>query len=292
MHLVLALALSALAPGRQEEKVLLQWKFQEGMQLRYRTSQKITTGLDGEPLVREQSFTYGMRVKEVDAKGTATIEMKYESMAMKSTGLMEYEYDSEKDEDPPDEVGGAAVTGLLGKTFTIKMNPSGRVLEVHGLDKLLVKLLKGEEGATPMLRQMVSDKSMKSMLQQMSPPLPEKKVGKRDRWTDTFEIDFAMIGTMKFTLDSTLKGVEEGNAMIGQDIKIELKPAVGDDGDRLQGAVEIVEIKGKAGTVFSTRRGLFLSSDSTIMMTLSAGGKEIPIKIEGSFKLVEEKRGS
>ena len=290
MHWVLALALSAVAPERQEEKVLLQWKFQEGMKHRYRMTQKVTMDFDGTLMVQEQSFTYEMWVKGVDEKGTATVEMKYESMAVKATGLAEYEYDSEKDEDPPDELGGAAVTGLLGKSFTMKMTPSGRVVEVQGLDKLLGKLLEGEEGATPMLRQMLSDKSMKSMLQQMSPPLPEKKVGKGDRWKDTFAIDFARVGKMEFTLDSTLGGVKDGKAKIDQDVKIKLKPAEGDDEDPSQGGVEIMEMKGRAGTIFSIKRGLFLSSESTIKMKLSARGNEVPIEIEGRFELVENKR--
>ena len=176
MPVLLALALVTLAPERQEEKRSLQWKFKEGVTLRYRTYQKITIKVDKRPMVSEQTITYRMQIKGVDPRGAATIEMTYESMSVKATGLMEYEFDSDKDEDPPDELGGKALTVLLGKSFTMVMSPSGRVKDVRGLDKILTSVIEREESPTPMLRQMLSDKSMKSMLQQMSPALPEKKV--------------------------------------------------------------------------------------------------------------------
>ena len=54
--------------------------------------------------------------------------------------------------------------------------------------------------------------------------------------------------------------------------------------------MEIKGAKGSANSVFSVSRGLFLSQKSSMEMTISANGQEIPVKTQGTFNLVEGKK--
>lgn len=285
----------ALLLAAQDGKVDLRWKYQKGQELRYKTVQKTATEAAGNTIQQEMSTTFAMNVDDVDDKGLATLTCKYDAVAIKMAGLQELDYDSEKDKEAPDEPMAQMMSKLVGQSFTMKMTPSGKVTDVKGFDKILEAMMKGaggeaeQEMARQMMKQMFSDDAFKSMMQQMSPPLPEEKVGKGDTWSNEFTLKMPFLGAMKFGIKSKLNDIKEKNAHIDQDLKIELKP---DDKDEnpLAGLVELKDAKGKSTCVFSLERGLFLSQKATMEMTLAAGGQEMPVKTETELKLVEKKK--
>jgi hypothetical protein len=139
-----------------------------------------------------------------------------------------------------------------------------------------------------MLKQMLSDDTMKSAMQQLAPMLPEKRVGKGDTWKNDFTLKFPMIGGMKFGVASELTQLKDGEAHIGQTWTIELK---GDDADKenpLGGLVKITDSKGKAEIVFSAAKGCFVSQKMTMELTMDAGGQQIPVKTQSVMKLVDK----
>src|SRR5262249_16422623 len=145
----------------------------------------------------------------------------------------------------------------------------------------------GDEGAAAraQLKQMFNNDTFKGMMQQMAPPLPEEKVGKGDGWTNEFLVKMPMIGAMNFSMKSKLADLQEKNAQIEQDIKVELK---GDDNkdNPLSGLVEIKDGKGKASAVYSTDKGCFLSQKSAMEMTISVQGQTMPMKTTVELTLV------
>lgn len=287
---VLAAALVLLASA-QEGKVELRWKWEKGQELVYKTSQKTMLEFGGQPMDQQIGYTYSMTVQDVSASGEATIMMKYLGVVAKGTGPAgDYDYDSEKDKEPPTEGPAAMQARMVGLSFTMKITTVGKVTDVQGYDKLLEAMTKGTEdnpAVKAQLKQMFNNETFKGMMQQMAPPLPEAKVGKGDTWASDFTIKMPMIGGMNFSMASKLAELKEGNAQIDQDIKVELKG--GDKDNPLAGLVEIKDAKGKASGIFSLEKGCFLSQKSSMDMILGVQGNQMPMKTVVELKLVSRK---
>ena len=292
MKLIAAALLLALPA---QEKVEVKWKFEKGRELRYRHAQKQTMEIAGTAMEQQTAQTHLWTVKDLDDKGVAAIETKVVAVAAKGAGPGgEYDYDSEKDKEPPQNPQVAMMAKMVGKSFQMKMTPTGKIVELQGYDKLVDDLLKdlGDDAGPmrEMLKQMLSDDTMKSMMQQMAPMLPEKPVAKGESWKNDFTLKMPMIGGIKFGITSTLADVKDGDAHIAQDWTIELKPDGADKDSPLGGAVQIKDSKAKATIIFSLERGCFVSQKMVMQMTMAAGGQEFPIKTEGELKLVEAKK--
>jgi hypothetical protein len=288
---VAAPAGSAVAEERQD-KVELRWKWQKGQELIYKSLQKTLLEFGGQPMDQQMGYTYSLNVTDVAESGEATITVKYLAVVTKGNGPQgEYDFDSEKDKEPPAEGPASMQARMVGQSFTMKMTPTGRVTDVQGYDKVLEAMTKGagEEAAAAraQLKQMFNNDTFKGMMQQMAPPLPEGKVGKGDSWDNQFVVKMPMIGGMTFTLKSTLADLKDNNAHIDQDIKVELKG--GDKDNPLAGLVEIKDGKGKATSVYSIERGCFLSQKSTMDMTISVQGQSMPMKTAVELTLVPKK---
>lgn len=293
MKLAAAVALLLLA-APQDAKVELRLKYEKGQELRYRTVQKTLTEAAGNSMQQNMGFIFCMKVEEVGPDGAATLKCTYEAVSVKVTGLQDLDYDSEKDKEVPEEPMLQMLSKLVGQSFVMKMTAVGRVAEVKGFEKILEAMMSaaGDEQARQMARQMLqqvfSDESFKSMMQQMSPVLPEGKVGRGDTWSSDFSVKLPMLGAMKYQVQSRLADLKDRSAHIDQEIKVELK--AGEDQDNpLAGLFELKSSKGRSSFVFAIDRGLFLSQKATMEMMLSAGGQEMPIKSETETTLVEKK---
>lgn len=285
-------ALLLAAP--QDAKVELRLKYEKGQVLRYKTVQKTVTEAAGNSFQQQMGFVFSMKVEDVASDGAATLKCTYEAVSVKATGLQDLDYDSEKDKEVPDEPMLQMVSKLVGQSFVMKMTPAGRVTDVKGFDKILEAMMAaaGDEQARQMAKQMLqqvfSDDAFKSMMQQMSPVLPDGKVGRGDTWTNDFSIKLPMLGAIKYSVQSRLADLQGKSAQIDQDIKLELKPGENED-NPLAGLFELKSSKGRSSCVFAVDRGLFLSQKVQMEMTLSAGGQEMPIKSEAETTLVEKK---
>jgi len=286
---LLAAALVLLS-SLQDAKVELRWKWQKGQELVYKTSQKTLLEFGGQPLDQQMGYTYSMTIEDVSAGGEATIVMKYLGVVAKGSGPAgDYDYDSEKDKEPPTEGPAAMSARMLGLSFTMKITSQGRVTDVQGYDKLLDAMMKGNDdpAVRAQLKQMFNNETFKGMMQQMAPPLPDTKVAKGDTWDNDFVVKMPMIGGMNFTLKSKLTDAKDNNAHIEQDIKVELKG--GDKDNPLAGLVEIKDGKGKATSVFSLEKGCFVSQKSAMDMTISVQGQSMPMKTAVELTLVTRK---
>ncbi len=287
----LLLAIPAYAEEKQD-KVELRWKWQKGQELVYKSVQKTLLEFGGQPMDQHMGYTYSMTVADLAESGEATITVKYLAVVTKGNGPTgEYDYDSEKDKEPPTEGPAAMQAKMVGQSFTMKMTSTGKVTDVQGYDKVLEAMTKGsgEEAAAvrAQLKQMFNNDTFKGMMQQMAPPLPDIKVGKGDTWNNDFTVKMPMIGGMTFTLKSTLADLKDSNAHIEQDIKVELKG--GDKDNPLAGLVEIKDGKGKASSVYSTEKGCFLSQKSSMDMKIAVQGQEMPMKTVVELTLVSRK---
>ena len=288
------LFLPGLAPAAEEkqDKVELRWKWVKGQELVYKSVQKTLLEFGGQAMDQHMGYTYSLTVTDVAESGEATLTVKYLAVVTKGNGPQgEYDYDSEKDKEPPADGPAAMQARMVGQSFTMKMTPTGKVTDVQGYDKVLEAMTKGagEEAAAAraQLKQMFNNDTFKGMMQQMAPPLPDGKVGKGDTWDNQFIVKMPMVGGMTFTLKSTLADIKDNNVQISQDIKVELKG--GDKDNPLAGLVEIKDGKGKANSVFSMEKGCFLSQKSTMDMTISVQGQSMPMKTAVELTLVSRK---
>ena len=286
MNLLGTALLLTLASATQD-KAELRWKWQKGQELVYKSQQKTLLELLGQPIEQQMAYTYSMTVSEVSDAGEATLQVKYLAVATKGSGPQgDFDYDSEKDKEAPTEGPAAMQARMVGQSFTMKMSAVGRVTDVKGYDKVLAAMMKGEE-PNPQLKQMFNNDSFKGMMQQMAPPLPDAKVGKGDPWETDFVVKMPMIGGMKFTQNSKLTDLKEGNAHIDQEIKVELNK--GDPDNPFAGLVELKDAVGKASAVFSVEKGCFLSQKSGMEMKIAVQGQEMPMKTVVELKLVSRK---
>ncbi len=275
-----------------QDKVELRWKWVQGQELIYKSSQKTVLDLGGQPMDQQMGYTYSLKVQAVAESGEATILVKYLSVISKGNGPQgEYDYDSEKDKEAPKEGPAAMQAKMIGQSFTMKMTPVGKVTDVQGYDKVLEAMLKDAgpeaDAQRAQLKMMFNNDTFKGMMQQMAPPLPEEKVGKGDAWNNEFVVKMPMIGGMTFTLKSKLADLKDGNANIEQDIKVAL--AGGEKDNPLAGLVEIKDGKGKATSVYSTDKGCFVSQKSAMEMTIAVQGQSMPMKTVTELTLVPKK---
>lgn len=284
MKLLAAALFLALAPA--QEKVELRWKWEKGRELVYKSSQKSMLEFGGQPIENVMGYTISMTCTGVAESGEATILVKYLAVSTRGNGIQgEFEYDSEKDKEAPTSGPAAMHARMVGQSFTLKMTPLGRVTDVQGFDKVVEAMMKGEP-ENPQLKQVFNNDAFKGMMQQMAPPLPDKKVGKDDPWETDYVVKMPMIGGMKFTQKSKLADLKDGNAVIDQTIKVELK---GGDENPLAGLVELKDAEGKATAVFSVEKGCFVSQKSGMEMKIAVQGTEMPMKTVVELKLIPKK---
>jgi hypothetical protein len=295
----LLLALPALAPSLdsgpealardKQDKVQLRWKWTKGQELTYKHSQKMIMEVAGQPIEQNMGYTYSMTVNEVADSGEATLTIKYLAIVAKGTIPQEYDYDSEKDKEAPTEGPAAMQAKMIGQSFTMKLDPLGRVTSVQGYDKVLDAILKGAPDDNPQTRmqakQMYNDEAFKGQMQQMFPPLPDGKVGKDDAWKSEFIVKVPMLGGMTYSQDSKITDFKDGNALFDQALKVEMK----DKDNPLAGIMELQEAKGKASAAFSPEKGCIVSQKQTMAMKLAVQGNPMTMTITGEMKLVSRK---
>jgi hypothetical protein len=289
------LAAAVLLGALQDGKTDLRWKFQKGQEIRYRVSQNTTIDTAGLTVEQAVRTTYFYAVAGVDEKGTAALTVKYEAVAIKSSGLQELEFDSEKHKEVPADPTAQLISRLVGRSFSLKLGPSGKVLEVAGFDKILDSLFKGSEDDAQMaaqrqaLKQAYSDEAMQSMMQQMFMPLPEAPAAKGDSWKTDFALQMPMVGKMRLLGTSRLADVQGTEARLEQEWKMESAPAGEPDKTPAPAPVKLTAVKGKGQATFSTERGLFLTSKTEATMVLAAGGQEMEVRSVNETRLLEGK---
>ena len=225
---LILLSAAAVLP-QEEDKVTLKWKFKKGQTLRY--EQETISVIDVAGLEIEQEMLYGLQQKitRVDAKGVASMRVTYDRVKVRMEGMMESDYDSEKDEEPPEDMIGRLMAAFLGKSFTMKINPYGNILKLKGIVKIMEEAmgeLEEEEGAEmmgEMMKEMFRDNQMKDMMNLAYPTLPKKAVGEDDTWESEAEFNLPLMGGFTLKTTSTLKEIRKGGkeAVIKMDTKIE-----------------------------------------------------------------------
>lgn len=260
------------------DKAELRWKFTAGQELVYKYSQKSFFEVAGQPMEQEMGFTFQMKVAQLSDAGEATLQTKFRSIVSRGVSLQgEFDYDSEKDKEAPTEGPAAMQAKMVGQSFTMKMNPLGKVTALEGWDKVIEAMLKDAPQDNPQARaqakQAFSNEAFQGLIQQAFAVLPEAKVGKDDAWSSEYPFKAPMIGTLIYTQKSKVTELKDGEVRYEQELQLEPK-----EGAPPAGPAEIRDAKGKATGRFSTTRNCLVSQKAALEMKLAIQGTQLQMK--------------
>ncbi len=165
----------------------------------------------------EQDMTMSLGpMGEQSTQSTTLFEMTQIPRERRDDGstVMEYRYDRIRtettvgdqvmtmDTDSPSEDELDPFSALVGLSITARITNRGKVLEVSGFDELMDSIssdMSGPEAAQmkELMRSSFGNEAMTSMLQQITPILPEDAVGVGDSWKSETSMQFPMLGDME-----------------------------------------------------------------------------------------------
>ncbi|MHC4607006.1 MAG: DUF6263 family protein [Planctomycetota bacterium] len=294
----LAFVLATVTAAQEEDKVTLEWKLKKGDVLHLEIRQLAKTSVGGMENNQDVCYKQKQEVLEVDDDGVITVKSTYEAVSLKMTGLLESEYDSEKDEEPPDDLFSALLSGFVGKSFTMKMTPRGEVKEVKGMEEIVNEVFEGLEdteggdmfsGMTEMIKETFSDDKVKEMIQHSYALFPDTPVAEGDTWETEGSISLSMLGDLKLKNECTLKEIreEEKEAVIEQKSTAEFEP---NEDNPTGGMIEFVEAKGGSSIVWSIDRGRMESVETKMRMIMDAAGQEMEMVMTYTTKILPDKK--
>ncbi len=80
-------------------------------------------------------------VKEVDANGIASIKVTYQSLREKTESVSGgFEYDSKKPSTAKGNPFAPMYTAMMGQSFTARVTPEGKIVELRGLDEMFLQM--------------------------------------------------------------------------------------------------------------------------------------------------------
>lgn len=231
---ILAVVVFALTVGiwtaesKAVEKIDLKLRLKPGQKyaMRVITDQKISQTMHE----HEQKIDYltdmgmGFEVLAVDADGTASVKITYQTIRAKMSGPMGLiEYDStEPDaavgaETPPAQMIRQMFAGMVGQSFVMKANTLGKVVAVEGFKEMMQQMAekiggddadKNEE-IKEFMKNFLSEDKVKMMGSNMTIAFPSWPVGIGDSWTDkeTMSVGFPIEIDNTYTLKERKNGV-------------------------------------------------------------------------------------
>jgi len=262
----------------------LRLKAGESHEMKMTQNQNIAQTMNGQEqkIKQTQEMIMGFDCLSVDANGNMDVETTYKAMKIAMDGPMGHmEFDSAnpKPVDPnrPDEKMLAAMfSAIAGSKFQMKMTPTGKTLEIRGINEMVAKMrekIKEGMGSSPEMQgldkffdKMFDEKQVKEMTGDMLGAFPAEPVAIGDTWYDTISMNFIM----PIDVDTTymLKQRKDGIAYIDAVAKMDM-------GDSSK-AIEIdpnnklsMQISGTMNTTSEVDEKTGLTRKSNIAMNFS-----------------------
>jgi hypothetical protein len=209
--------------------VELRLRLEAGRSYAFRTevnaSQKIE-GRAGGQARSEMTMDYTWDVQEVDAEGNATIKVTQDAVRMESHGPGGEQVVYDSTSASGEEAGGiAAVFGaLVGRSYTVKVSPTGDVLAVSGIGKAMAGMAEQVGGAGSQMGPAltgpgVGEEAVKASIQEHFDFYPPGPVRIGDSWERRAELPG--FGETGMTTTYKLKKRRGGTAVIAVEAEIE-----------------------------------------------------------------------
>ncbi len=212
--LVGLLAAAAGAQKTSQAPVELRWHGKVGDVLRHRIvmTQSMENSMMPQGLESETSFVFRQEVKEVSPEGLGSLDVGYEAVRLDIRGPMSMSYDSTRKGEAAKQNNAdlaAMLEPMLAVGFQMKVEPSGHIAEITGLEGTLDKAF--DQLRTPglgeMFKQLFSQDSLRRMIEVNT--FPARPLSAGDTWTRAMEVQAPMLGTLKLAIENELQGVEK-----------------------------------------------------------------------------------
>lgn len=272
-----ALALLAgglLAPAQAQ--VSMQWKFEKGEVFYVEDVQhtKATIAFFGQTQNQDTDQTTLAKYTILDKSDAGlTMERKIESFkitsAMPLPGV--------------DEI----AKQMEGVVFKVTFKPNMEVAKVEGLEEFLNKLTNTNPAAGQVIKQMLSEDTLKAGLADAFGNLPNKSAAVGDKWSRKSSVPLGPMGTLSTDSTFTYDGVQDGLHKVAFKGVLSYKPPKPGEGGL--GALQISKADVKAddakGTLFyDASKGKIVRSETRLKMKMSltamAGGMNLQMELD------------
>ena len=293
---VLGLLAALLLPtGTWAQEVELHWSFHPGQELVYEVTQVSDTETPNGVVTQTNTQIQRQHVLDVDADGTARIQVTTERMSMVMDSPMgRQEFDSDDPDAGNPEL--AVLGGMVGMTFEMVLTSDGRVLEVSGLDQMVDLMVEDMAQENPaaagqmreMLEGIFGEEAMESTMQQGVQPLPREPVSPGEGW-DFSHVQPLGFGSVRTEARYTLREVD------GELAHIDVEGSIGDfqaeEGNPMGGMVNISGGSLSGELRFDLERGLLVESEVVTTIQMDAMGQGITTRTTQGMELVEVIQG-
>lgn len=236
-----------------------------------------------------------INILDVDKDKNVTISYTYDSMKIAvDTPSKKITYDSKQDDN--NNPLSAIYSGILGKSFTIKLDNEGKVLEVKGLDDIITSTIDNtscteqqKQALKNSLKQSFSDEGLKAMFKQAMNNYPPENIKVGDVWESKNELTvmFPMVIASKYKFLSEKAGL----------LNINMQSII--SADTQNNAVDIMGIKanvalnGEINANITINKKNSILQNGTLTQNISgemefATGKETPQTIKLPIKITSK----
>lgn len=210
---VSVLALAFVLPALAQDKAVIDWKFEKGktfyQELTTTTSQNMK--VMGQEVVQKQNQTFYFSFTAKDEKdGVWTIVQKIEGVKMSiEIAGQSISYDSTNPTTTNNPLA-EFFKSLINSEFTLTLDKAKRVTKVEGREDFIKKLTAANAQMQPLLKEILTDESLKQMADPTFGMAAGKEVAKGEAWERKNTVSLGPIGGY----DSTYKYIYDGKEKI------------------------------------------------------------------------------
>jgi hypothetical protein len=236
----------------------------------------------------KQIFYFSWTPKDQDKDGNWVVTQKIEGVKLDiDIGGQKVQFDSTKT-----DTGTGPLydffKALVGSEFTLTIGKDMKVTKIDGRDEFLKKLSSTNQQMEPLLKQILSDESLKQMADPTFSVVPGKPVKKGDTWEKKSTLNMGPIGSFETTYNYTYEGPDEKDKKLHKikfDTKLKYTPPGPNAGGGLPFKIISADLQGKESSgnlVFDNDKGRVVSSTAS---TKLAG--KLSIEIGGMTSSVD-----
>ena len=212
---------------KAKETNALKFNLQKGKSYAYTMEVDMENDFNGQKMNSEMNFDYDLSVV-ADNDSFKTIKSTYKKVVMNmKMPNMTVDIDSDKPaadtatdmKNNPMAFMGNMFRAIIGKSFTMKVNPEGQVTEVTGLKEMgeaMLASMKMSEEMRPMVEQSFKEQfnedNLKQSFSQAFNIFPNREVKVGDTWDKTVTMGGMMAATTKTTY--TVKDIKNGKVYL------------------------------------------------------------------------------
>ncbi len=210
----LLLAFSTPLLAQEAKPVKLEWKFEKDKTFYQTTTSDVvlTMKFDTMDVVQKQKQTMIVSwtpTKQEDNKNWL-VKMKIEGLRIgMDTPGKKVTYDSTRTDNEPGQVSDF-YKALVGAEFTFTLTPDLTVAKVDGRAEFAKRLTAASPQLEPLVDRLVTDDSLKPMVELTFGAVPNKEEKKGDKWERTMKQSFDALGTTDIKLSYTDDGPGTG----------------------------------------------------------------------------------